>query len=291
MLILSFSALTLSVLVTLVAYRILSSRLSPPTSKTTHLVVAATRLSLGTKLGDEHLKVLEWPQGIQLEGAFNDPKVLVGRGVIIGVSPNEPILESKLAPKEGGSGMMSAIPEGMRAVSVKVNDVIGVAGFVIPGTRVDVILIGSPERHDADTSKVILENVQVLAAGQNVEQDVNGKPQNVQVITLLVDPEDAQKLALASVDGRIQLALRNPLDLERKNTVATRKAALFTSASAMPPEKPALRPMPARKLPASIPVVTLPPIAAENPKPRILKVELIQGSEKKSVDFEFKNEE
>src|SRR5438876_2761836 len=105
---------------------------------------------------------------------------------------NEPILESKLAASGAGAGLMASIPEGMRAVAVKVNDVIGVAGFVVPGTHVDVILSGSAdEKNGADTSRVILENVQVLAAGQNVEQTADGKPQNVQVITLLVTPEDS----------------------------------------------------------------------------------------------------
>src|SRR5262249_35212421 len=130
--------------------------------------------------------------------------------------------------------------DGMRAVGVKVNDVIGVAGFVGPGSRVDVIVSGSPGKDGGgDMSKGILENNQVLAAGQNVASDVNGKPQQVQVVTLLVTPEESQKLALASVDGKIQLALRNPLDLDRENPAATRREGLYGSSSAPPPPSPA----------------------------------------------------
>ena len=129
---------------------------------------------------------------------------------------------------------MSTIPDGMRAVSVKVNDVIGVAGFVVPGSRVDLILSGSPtESGNVEMSKVILENIQVLAAGQNVANDDNGKPLNVQVVTLLVTPEQSERLALASVDGKIQLALRNPMDLEHTNPNAIRREHLFAGGSVL----------------------------------------------------------
>ena len=124
----------------------------------------------------------------------------------------------------------------MRAVAVKVNDVIGVAGFVLPGTRVDVILTG--EDNKIEVSKIILENIQVLAADQNLEQDASGKPREVQVITLLVTPEESQKVALASVEGRIQLALRNPLDFANTYPNAVRKTGLYGRSPEAPAPKP-----------------------------------------------------
>ncbi len=127
---------------------------------------------------------------------------------------NEPILPAKLASKEAGVGLPPVIPEGMRAVSVRVNEVVGVAGYVLPGNRVDVVATASPTEARADTtSKVVLSNVQVLTAGTRMEQDQDkGKPMQVTVVTLLVYPEQAERLALASTEGKIQLALRNPLD-------------------------------------------------------------------------------
>ena len=126
---------------------------------------------------------------------------MVGRGVIVQMFPNEPILESKLAPREAGAGMAVAIPDGMRAVSIQVNDVIGVAGFIQPGSRIDLILTGIPKEGMEMASKIVIENLQVLATGQNVQQDANGKPQTVPVVTLLVTPEQAEKITLA-IAGR-----------------------------------------------------------------------------------------
>ncbi|MFY9570664.1 MAG: Flp pilus assembly protein CpaB, partial [Blastocatellia bacterium] len=199
MLILAVLALALSGAVAYYAYRILKNRLSP-SDETVQIVVALEKLSLGARITEQQLRLTPWPKATPLEGSFITPSEVVGRGVIVPMSPNEPVLESKLAPREAGAGLTTAIPEGMRAVSVRVNEVIGVAGFVTPGTRVDVIAIGSLSGDGQDQrSKVFLENVQVLAAGQNVQRDANGQPQqNVQVVTLLVSPEDSQKLALAS---------------------------------------------------------------------------------------------
>src|SRR6202142_3392403 len=129
------------------------------------------------------------------------------RALITPVVENEPILESKLAPSAAGAGLAATIPEGMRAMSVAVNDVVGVAGFVTPGTMVDVLVTGALSGSSGNITRTILENVRVLAAGQKVEQDREGKPQTVPVITLLVTPEDAAKLAMASTEGKIQLEI------------------------------------------------------------------------------------
>lgn len=283
MLVLGFFALMLSILVTYFVYRAVQSRLQPP-EPMAQLVVATQKLSLGMRLTEESVRLASWPKGMTFEGSFTDPKEVIGRGVIVSILPNEPILDSKLAPREGGAGLTSVIPDGMRAVSLKVDDVIGVAGFVLPGTHVDVIMTGAPKPGEDVTSKTILENTQVLAAGQNVQQDAEGKPQTVQVVTLLVSPEQAQDLALAVVGERIQLALRNPLDSEHKEPAAVKRASLFgrgEKASSVAPEKPAARPRAPKPKP-EVPVVTLPP---PPPPPRQLNVELFQGKNKETVTF------
>ena len=169
---------------------------------------------MGAELKAEDLKVALFPQGQAPEGAFVKPDEIVGRGVIVNIVKNEPILPAKLASKEAGAGLPPVIPEGMRAVSVRVNEVIGVAGYVLPGTRVDVLATASPTNDPKDmTTKVVLANVQVLTAGTRMEQDQkDGKPVQVTVVTMSVTPEQAERLALASTEGKIQLALRNPLD-------------------------------------------------------------------------------
>ena len=146
------------------------------------------------------------------------------------------MLNAKLASKEAGSGLPPVIPEGMRAVSVRVNEVIGVAGYVLPGTRVDVVATASPTTQPVDTtSKVVLANVQVLTAGTRMEQDQEkGKPVQVTVVTLLVTPEQAELLALASTEGKIQLALRNPLDQGAPQTPGVRPAVMLGLAQAKP---------------------------------------------------------
>ena len=283
MLVIAFSALLLSVVVTFLAYRLLSQRIRPSLVATTDVVVASQKLGLGTRLSSEHLRVVSWPESLRPEGSFPKAELVIGRGLIAQVLPNEPIVESRLAPKEGGAGLTSTIPEGMRAVAVKVNDVIGVAGFVLPGTRVDLILTGSPNSATGnETSKIILENVLVLAAGQNIQQDERGNPQNVQVITLLVTPEDAQKVALAAADGKIQLALRNPMDLKKADPSPVTRTALYTRASSMPEAPPVVKKAVVR---APKPPLAPPPVVAPPPPVR-LEVELISGVERKKVVFE-----
>lgn len=178
------------------------------------VVVARANLALGTELRAEDLVASQWPEGSIPEGAFSDVSQIVGRGLIQSVVMHEPILPGKLASKEAGSGLPPIIPPGKRAVSVKVNEVIGVAGYVLPGTFVDVVTTQSPTMRPEDmTSKIVLTQVQVLTAGTRLEQDQkDGKPVQVTVVTLLVTPEEAERLALASNEGKIHLALRNPLD-------------------------------------------------------------------------------
>jgi pilus assembly protein CpaB len=155
--------------------------------------------------------------------------------LITPVAANEPIIESKLAPRQAGAGLPATIPEGMRALSVAVNEVVGVAGFVIPGTMVDVLATGRLNHAgngNEDVTRTILENIRVLAAGQKIEQDREGKPQTVPVITLLVAPQDAAKLTMASTQGKIQLALRNTIDSKITDPAPVLEATLFSGAPA-----------------------------------------------------------
>ena len=223
------------------------------TMPTRPVVVAAADLDVGATITRDDVKVVEWPTNAAPANVMSDPKELIGRGIVLPMIQNEPFLPMKLASKDGGAGLPPAITPGMRAVSVKVNEVIGVAGYVLPGTRVDVVVTMSPTLQPQDsTSKVILTNVQVLAAGTKIERDTDkNKPVAVTVVTLLVDPSDAEKLTLAATEGKIQLALRNPLDKDAPATRGVRPAVLVGMAA--PPQrvvtrvvagKPALPPPP-----------------------------------------------
>jgi pilus assembly protein CpaB len=195
--------------------------------ETTKVVVAARDLPAGSLLGPNDVKTVEWPSKSLPEGIADSQEALMGRGLIRPVDTNEPILKSKLAEPGVGGGLSVTIPEGMRALSIKVDEVIGVAGFVLPGTRVDVILVITPTGNREPISRVILQDVPTLTAGQTTTTDEQGKPLTVSVVTLLVTPGDAEKLALATTQGRIQLALRNTLDQEKVETNGVRVASLL----------------------------------------------------------------
>lgn len=200
------------------------------------VVVAASDLAIGAEIKPGDLKVVQWPAGSLPAGAVGQPDEIVGRGLIMPVIENEPILPMKLASKEAGAGLPPVIPPGLRAVSVRVNEVIGVAGYVLPGTHVDVVATVNPsDKPSETTSKVILTDVQVLAAGTKMEQDAEGnKPMAVSVVTLLVNPDESERLTLASGEGKIQLALRNPLDKEAPATRGVRAAALVGTPAPAP---------------------------------------------------------
>ena len=194
------------------------------------VVVAAIRLPLGTRLDPEHLRLIPWPAEEAIPGMFQRIEDVVGRALITFVVENEPILEGKLAPTEAGAGLPATIPQGMRALTVAVNDVVGVAGFVTPGTMVDVLVTGSVTGNGQQSiTDTILENIRVLAAGQTIEQDEDGKPQTVPVVTVLVDPDEATKLTMASTEGKIQLALRNTTDTVETKPSPIYRASMFRS--------------------------------------------------------------
>jgi pilus assembly protein CpaB len=237
------------------------------TVPTRKVVVAKTNLALGRALRRDDLSTLDWPTSAVPEGAFDDPAAIVDRGLIVSVVKYEVILPAKLASKEAGSGLPPIIPPGKRALSVRVNEVIGVAGYVLPGTHVDVVATANPSNRAEDiTTKVVLTNVEVLAAGTRLEQDTpEGKPMQVTVVTLLVTPEDAEKLTLASTEGKIQLALRNPLDTAAPETAGIRPGVLL---GIVQPKAAVVR----RAAPAGQPALPIPPT-----------IEIIRGDKRTQV--------
>lgn len=237
------------------------------------VVVAAADLDIGAELRREDIRIIDWPVNAVPANAISDPKEVIGRGLILPVIENEPFLPMKLASKEAGAGLPPVIPPGLRAVSVRVNEVIGVAGYVLPGTRVDVVATVSPSGQGSDmTSKVILTNVQVLAAGTKIDRETDkNKPIPVSVVTLLVNPEEAERLTLASTEGKIQLALRNPLDKTMPATPGVRPSALF--GVGVPIRTGIARTRVAANLP-----VTAKPVAAVEPD--LPTVEIIRGDKR-----------
>lgn len=225
---------------TFLVYRILGHMVvaSKPIS-TTRLVAAATDIKLGTVLTASDLTTTEIA-GSTPKGAILKPENAIGRGVISNIYQGEPIVESRLAPPGSGGGLAATIPDGMRACAVKVDDVVGVAGFVTPGMRVDVLASGLPPGATSGTvTKTILQNIQVLSAGTDIQKDAEGKPQQVQVVNLLVTPEQAEALSLASNQLRIQLVLRNPLDTKVSPVASTAMNSLFSDQNPTPkPQRP-----------------------------------------------------
>ncbi len=190
------------------------------------VVVAADDIQVGAKLEPQDVKVVTVPPSAVPPGAFSATAKVLGRGAVLPVSKGEFILPSKLAALNAGAGLPSLIPQGMRAVSVRVNDVVSVAGFVQPGTRVDVLATGTQGSGNDRQTTTVLENVAVIAVGKNLDRS-SPDAQTAPVITLLVSPDDAQKLALVSQEGRIQLSLRNPLDTKKGGIGATRTSSLY----------------------------------------------------------------
>jgi pilus assembly protein CpaB len=242
---------------------------------TIQVVVTSHAVPLGTRLQPGDLRLVTWPAAQPVMGMFTRLEDCVNRAVITSMVENEPLLEGKLAPRQGGAGLSATIPDGMRAVSVSVNDVIGVAGFVVPGTMVDVLVTGATYAGGQSTNvtRTILENVRVMAAGQRVEQDREGKPQTVPVITLLVTPEDANALTMASTQGRIQLALRNTLDSKKVEPPPVLQATLF---GGMPAPPMLTEPKKAR---------TTAPAPSVPRAPESFNVEVIRGDKKEVSKF------
>jgi len=267
-------AVVLAFLLSSFVYRQFKQASSVKPIVTQHIVVAAAPLQLGTRVDASNLRLIPWPADQPVVGMFTRIEDCANRALITPVAANEPILDSKLASKASGAGLSATIPEGMRALSVAVNDVVAVAGFVMPGTMVDVLVTGrvSGGTHggEENITRTILENVRVLAAGQKIEQDREGKPQTVPVITLLVSPEDAGKLAMASTEGKIQLALRNTVDSKKVDPPSVFEAALFSGTGAVAAPAP-------KRTAAVKPAPVLPPAP--------YTIEVITGNKRENKSF------
>ena len=243
-------------------FRVMAGHLgSAPAS--VRVVAAATDIKLGTVLAKSDLTTVDIAGSLP-EGTILKPEDAIGRGVVSDLYQGEPILDSRLAAKGSGGGLAATIPQGMRACAVKVDDVVGVAGFVTPGMRVDVLISGNPpgQTNTAEGPRVrtLLQNIQVLSAGTDIQKDNEGKPQQVQVVNLLVTPDQAQLLSLASNQTRIQLVLRNPLDTKQAKTEETATANLYFEGG--PPKAK--------------------PVAGHRaaPQPRVYLVEVFNGAKK-----------
>ena len=231
-------ALALGAFVSFAVYSRLKTSVAADTRPGVDVVVAANDLQVGARIEDRDLKLVHFPDGSVPNGIFHKMSSVVGRGVVQKIYRGEFVLPEKLAGENAGSGLPSLIPPGMRAVPVRVNEVVSVAGFVVPGTRVDVLLTGNPSNSGEQQTTTVLQNVAVVANGPNLERDSSGGPGTGSVITLLVSPDDAQKLALAQSQGKIQLALRNPLDTREQDLMATNTNALYKGLPApAPPPK------------------------------------------------------
>ena len=239
----------------------------------TQVVVAAETVTMGTRLNEKQLKVVDWPSRNPIEGAFSDPKKLVDRGVIVPIAKNEPITDGKIASLEAGAGLPPVIPEGMRAISVKVNEVVGVAGFVVPGVLVDVLVtVRRTDANDEPMTRTVVSKVEVLTAGTRFDQEKSkdGEPIRTSVVTLSVLPEDAERIALASNEGKITLALRNPLDVKATDTRGIKLAGLMRGMGPEPIVDPVKNRVVARK-PAPTP-----------PPPPVYTVEAIRAAKRSS---------
>ncbi|HEX4284651.1 MAG TPA: Flp pilus assembly protein CpaB [Terracidiphilus sp.] len=237
LLIILLSAFVIAAISTYIVWRMVGAKLNVAKPQSTTTIVAAAKdLKIGMILAPADL-TSEQVVGSIPQGAILDKKNAIGRGVVANIYSGEAILDSRLAPLGSGGGLAATIKQGMRACAIRVDEVVGVAGFVTPGMRVDVLVSGVPPNSNGNQetqTKTLLQNVEVLSAGQDIQKDAEGKPQSVQVVNLLVTPEEAQILALASNQMKIQLVLRNPLDTSTAPVPQTAMTNLFGTPKAEP---------------------------------------------------------
>jgi pilus assembly protein CpaB len=235
----------------------------------TTMVTAATALPVGLELKPSDLKAISVPRDRVPPGAFEKVEQVVGRAVISNILADEPVLAGRLSERGSGFGLSPVIPPGMRAVGVKVNEVVGVAGFVVPGMRVDVLVTVRAQGDLGARTNTVLQNIVVAAAGQQIQPDSSGRAVNVPVVTLLVTPEQAETLTLASSEGRIQLVLRNAGDQTVAKTPGRAVEELYGV-------KPVARPAAVRQV--AVPVAVAQAAAAPAAPPGV-EVLVIRGSQ------------
>ena len=274
------SAFVIAGLCSYAVYRMVGTRLAASHSSTTRVLVAARDIKLGTVLQATDLGTLE-VSGPPPKGSILNQQQAIGRGAISDIYEGEPVLENRLAAVGAGGGMAATIKPGMRACAIKVDEVVGVAGFVTPGMHVDVLISGNPPSTTPNTDgpkvRTLLQNIEVLSAGTDIQRDVDGKPQQVQVVNLLVTPEQAESLSLASNQTKIQLVLRNPLDTATVEPPGTAVASLFRDKNPPPPVVSRPRPVSTAPRPA--------------PAEKVFLVQVFNGSKRSDQKFVADGEE
>jgi pilus assembly protein CpaB len=228
-------AAVLATAVTFLVFRRLRAGLSQ--RAVTQIVTSANDLPPGVALAAKDVALIDWPSDVPLPGSFNKVDAVVGHPLLRSLGPKEPILQRDLAVEGSGIGLSTKIPPGMRATAVRSNEIVGVAGFLYPGSHVDVLATYNLPGAGGATgilTQTVLQDVEILTAGQTIEPDPQGKPQQVNVVTLLLSPEDSQKLQLASTQGTIQFVLRNGTDTKNVDLHPTRVEQLIGTAK--PPD-------------------------------------------------------
>ena len=269
------------------------------TKNLNNVVVAKVDIPIGTRIIAEQLTVTQLPRSAAPDGTFSkiDPDNLIGRVAVVRIAAREPITESRLAPLGSAAGLSSVIPEGYRAMNVRVDDVVGISGFIMPGTLVDVVVVIEPPddgKQRERVSKIVLQNIKVLANGANLDKPKNEKEvDRVKTVTLQVTPEQAEKLALASSEGRLQLVMRNSIDQGDEVTQGATKKTLLDGERAQPVVEPGpgkdVKPVTHASAPRHRPRVAASETAVKvntpAPAPARPSVEVIKGSKKENVDF------
>jgi pilus assembly protein CpaB len=253
-----------------------STRKAEPTDAK-DVVVAARPLSVGVMVKPADVKIAKMPADAFPKGGFAKVEDVLDRPVVSNILLDEPLLEGRLAIKGSGLGLAPTIPVGMRAVSVRVNDVAGVAGFVLPGMRVDVLVTGRPPTGDGDMTTTVLQNMLVLSAGQTIQADGRGQPISAPTVTLLASPDQSETLILAGNDGRVQLVLRNSSDQTIEKTPGRYVTELYGSGRPKPAKSDDAAPRP-RPKPVVAVAVAPPPPPAPAPPPPPDQVVVIRGN-------------
>jgi len=265
------------------------------------VVIAKVELQVGAKIIPEQLTTAPFPREATPDGTFDSIDKVVGRITVTRIAPREPVTDSRLAQLGSTGGLSAIIPEGYRAMTVRVDDVVGIAGFSLPGTLVDVLVVITPPENSQQgpISKIVLQNIKVLASGQDLDQPKNERePNPVRSVTLQVTPEQAEKLNLAASEGRLRLALRNSIDQDDEETLGANRRTLLTGERALPvaeagslkSERPQPPPAPRRQsLRVNLPPINDKLITPAQPPPTPPaprdSVEVFEGTKKRKVEF------